>query len=220
MITTLADYEQYKNGQIGDEYDTVVIERVPHPSLLLEAKLFANKPQSMVKIEDVNGNRVVLEIPLRSVRAAYTTGANMLAGLPSDYELYYIISFGKSVITDVDLNAMMRWKNARRVTISDNSDVAFKLSQRIEDLHQLTQLENLSLDISPKTYMQLQAKPFLDGLKSLNYLGLYGSQIERNDILAFSANQEPVSGWNAERIVDEFQKWCAFTRIGADVWLE
>lgn len=220
VITTLADYEQYKNGLIGDEYHTVIIDRVPHPSLLSETKFFADKPQSIIKFGDINGNRVVLEIEAGSVRAAFTTGANMLAGLPNDFEFYYIVSFNKAIITDADLESIFTWENARRITISDNSDVAFKLSKRIESLKQLTHLENLSLDISPKTFMKLQAKPFLDGLDTLNYLGLYGAQIERNDILAFSANQQPVSGWEAERIIGHFQKWCSFNRIGADVWLE
>lgn len=219
-ITTIAEYDQFKNGEIGDDYDTVIIDRVPHPMLLLETKLFADKPQSIIKFEDVYGNRVILELGTGAVRAAYTTGKNWLTGLPSDFDLYYIVSFGKSAITDADLDSILTWEHARRITISDDSDVAFKLSQRIDDLKHLTALESLTLDISPQSYMKLQAKPFLDGLNSLNYLGLFGPQIERNDILAFSANQEPVKGWDGERVLGDFQKWCAFTRVGADVWFD
>lgn len=220
VIDTIDAYENFKHGIIGDEYDTVVIEKIDHPSLLLEANELSNKPQSMIKIEDNNGNRVTLELNTRTVRAAYRTGANMLPGIPLDYDVYYVAFYDKAEVTDADLDCMLQWKNAVRLTISDHSNVAFRLSQRLEELKQLKRLEYISLDVPAKSYTKLSTKPFLEELKSLNFLAFYGSNVERNEFMAFLASQEPVEGWNAEPIFGRFEKWVWFTRKGVDVWLE
>lgn len=220
VINTTKAYENFKYGIIGFEYDTVIIEKMEHPSLLLDAKELSNKPQSMIKIEDTNGNRVTLEPKTRTVRAAYRTGANMLSGIPLDYDVYYVAFYDKAEVTDADLDAILQWKNAIRLTITDNSNVAYRLSQRLDELKQLEHLENISLDVPAKFYTKLSTKPFLEGLKSLNLLGFYGPNVERNQFIAFLANQEPVEGWKAEPIFGRFEKWVWFTRNGVDVWFE
>lgn len=215
LINSIDDYDQFKRGQImhGQGYETVVIEGLADPSLLLDAQLFANNPQATIKMEDIDGNRVTLDLRTQTVRAAYRTGRNLLAGLPATFAEYHVAAFDKSAFTAADLDAMFRWKNVQRLRISGAHDVALTLSQRIGDFEKLPHLENLAVDVTPKSYTQLSASKFLKGVRSLQVVGFYGSDISMNDFLVFAANQKPVNGWISEQLITDYDRVLWYTRV-------
>lgn len=213
MINSIESYEQFKLGQIGHGFETVMIEELVHPNLLFDAKLFANNPQSLIKMTDIDGNQVTLELRTRTVRAAYRSGRNLLAGLPENFDEYHVAAFDKASFTAADLDTMFRWKNVKRLRISGANDVAVKLTERINDFKELSYLENFAVDVSIKSYMQLNASKFLKGIKSLKVVGFYGSDISMEHFLVFAANQKPVNGWTAEQFITDFDRVLWYTRV-------
>lgn len=162
-----------KQGRIGSVDDVVVVDWDAHPNVLSLPIEFANKPYHVIsfvdRADEFGSNTITLFPQRRRAGATFHSGANVTHGIPPNYS-EYMLNFhtGSNVFTD-NLDNILQWKEAKRLEIYDNmdNDVAFKLSQRVNDLSVFTKLRKLSLNIHRNTYQLLNLSAFLETLPVL-----------------------------------------------------
>lgn len=115
-INTPQLYEQFTAGQFDGQYTTVSITSGAHRNILAEAKLFGGNVNPKIVFSDEQGNSIELFTTERRVKAEYK-GASHLVNLPIDYEWYEILFEGSAQYAPADVDAMLKWKTAEKITL-------------------------------------------------------------------------------------------------------
>lgn len=83
---------------------------------------------------DIHNNYLRLSPKAQSVYGRFVSGKEILACLPRNY-VSYELSLGKDVvITTEDIEAMLTWREAKRILITDMANLAYDLCLRIDEM--------------------------------------------------------------------------------------
>lgn len=206
-ITTPEQYEQFKSSPIS-AFSIIHIESPAHPQILSEPKQFADASYREIHFTDVNGNRITLYPQVKAVFAFFREGENLTLGIPSHYKEYQIMSVNTAKITETDLDYILQWNSAVRLDISDRSDIAITLSNRVGELKAMTNLKILSLNIHHDSYGKLRVKPFLNELQSVQYVNILAGSLTNTEFQDFLKNQETFNRW----VVQIKNRWVVYRR--------
>lgn len=160
-----------------------------HPDILSLPKLFANATEfSSIDFVDERYNVIRLQPQVRFVIAELESGEDLILSLPESYRIYMIRLSVHATATEADLDYIVQWHQAEVLQISDafNSDVAYGLSQRLEQMKEMTQLKDIRLNVHRHSYKSLSVRSFLEQLPWLRTASFYKNFLsieERRDFV-------------------------------------
>lgn len=146
-----------------------------------------------VQIHDKYNNYLILSTSgFRSVHGRFVQGEKLLASVLRNYKTYDI-SLGKGVaVTTDDIDAMLTWREARVIQISDSADLAYDLSQRIHAIEKHWVLEELVFTVQRHSYKQLDVKKILDKVVMMSDAYFKASpDMTSDEMKEFANNQDP-----------------------------
>lgn len=82
--------------------------------------------------------------------------------MPTTYTQYEVRIDGFATATPADINAILQWKSAEKIVLTDQGDLLFKLMLRVDELSNLHNLEELTLGIHQQSYKSLYLREFLN----------------------------------------------------------
>lgn len=161
----------------------------------MEPKQFWNSSYQSIYFEDELGNAISIAPKQRRLSGIFSTGGDLTLGFPDNYEEYHIYHYNDSNVTAADLDYMMQWRDAVRVSIFDKSDVPRKLSQRVHEMKQMQHLKQLEFNINPAT--RLNVRLLLEELLELESVVFYGIALTDEQFDAFIDDQdvEDLEAW-------------------------
>lgn len=115
--------------------------------------------------------------------------------MPADYKVY---QFGVSKAVKVakaDIEYMFQWTNAKQLSIYGENVVAFELQKRLNKLKALTNLEEVSFDVSYGTYMKLRVNSFAGALPSLKKASFRAPTLSAGRFVMFIRSQTVPTAW-------------------------
>lgn len=129
----------------------------------------------------------------RRIVIDFRDGGIALSGIPTDYLEYYVTL--SSPLFDENIDSIVQWKQAQKLSIRDIDGVAVRLTQRIDEFKQLTDLWELQLYIQGHTYRRLKVATFIDNLPSLNGIVLTGVHMTKENMKTFREMNSIPSEW-------------------------
>lgn len=195
VIDTPQLYESLRKGQIDAHNQSIVVEAGAHPLPVTQPKHFQNAPYFMMRFNDFDGNRISIYPTLRFLYASLRFGPYLTRGMPNTYTDYYV-RFGDNAIaiTD-DISYILQWTGARRLLLLDKHNLAFELSQRIEEMRIMSDLMELTLSIQRESYIMLHVATFMTKLPSLQKLNLSVEALKDEEIQEFMEIQKIPKCW-------------------------
>lgn len=141
----------------------------------------------------------------RSVEAYYRqiqSDDSLLDFLPKSYEIYHV-TLDPTIKPDwADLVVVWQWKNAKQMTIRDVAGIyPYYLWDNETNLNVFKHLEELSFNVTPRSFNSLKIEPFFVDIQSLKTLNINVSTLDAPQI---------------EKFINE-QRGPAPTRMGGDV---
>lgn len=147
---------------------------------------------------DDQGNEIIISPGSRSTQAYFSNGKDLTAGIPSNYDQYFLVFNKAALVTSDDINNIVRWRDARRLSISDRGDVAYFLSKQMNEMQKMKRLRSLSLDVQRSTYKRLSLQQFLRKLPRLQIANFMASSLSDSEFAKFVRKQQPLKGWSLE----------------------
>lgn len=123
----------------------------------------------------------------------FRNGEIPLSGVPTDYLEYYVTLPPPLHVASID--SILQWKRVQRLSIRDVNGVALRLSRRIDELKQMTDLGELQLCIQGRTYSRIKVARFIDNLPSLQGIVLTGVHMTKEDMKRFIEMSDIPSNW-------------------------
>lgn len=115
-ITTPQLYKQFTAGDFDGQYATVSITSGAYRDILTQAKVLGGNVNPKIVLRDEHGSTIELFTTEKRVKAEYKGACNFV-NLPTDYQWYEILSEGNAHCEPADVNAMLKWKSAEKVTL-------------------------------------------------------------------------------------------------------
>lgn len=186
------------------------IHSTAHPHVLLQPLHFADAQLAEMTFQDGENNAIVIMPPFKNVFGSFNVGANLTAGIPTSYT-NYLLFFGDNVnVTATDLDYMFQWTAATQLAISDERDVAYQLSERLDGMRAMKRLKSLTLDIHRDAYKKLRIRGFLKRLPSLRHGFFEPKRLTEAEVEEFVRNQDVPMSWNVKvtrSFVEYSKKW-------------
>lgn len=193
VIDTPEEYRQFMDGHLTGDFQFVEISQSAGGYVNDVYNIPSLTKYRHVQIHDKYNNYLQLfPSGYRSVYGRFVQGEKLLASMPRDC-MKYDISLGKGVaVTTADIDAMLTWREALTIRITDSADLAYDLSQRIHAMEEKWLLEHLALTVQRHSYKQL------DVAKILKKVVLMGSayfdaspDMTAAEMKEFADNQDP-----------------------------
>lgn len=197
-IDTPELFNKLETGQIEGNHQTIYVECGAHPDVLSLPKRFWNATFQELHFCDGQGNEIVLSPGAHSVQAYLTAGKDLTLGIPSNYEQYFVFFDKEVVITPADIDTIIRWRNAVRLTISDHADLAYNLSKKMNEMRKMQRLRNLTLDVQPSSSTRLSLKQFVLKLPRLKQANFLAPSLTQAEFDKFIKKQQALKGWEIE----------------------
>lgn len=189
-IDTPVLYEQFVNGEIGDDYLGICIFATAHPNVLSLPKLFANHTYIFIRFEDEHQNVISTRAQQSHIQAVFMKGDNMIQHLPDNYSKVDLFITKKAALSSHDYDYLFQMKQLTNLLIKDRSNIAIDLSQRVSELGSLTNLAYMDLSVQPHSYKELKVGPFLLALPLIRIFNFEIGDLTRNQAIEFVENQE------------------------------
>lgn len=199
LVDTPEKFEQLKNGVFDDKYKRIEVTSDATPDVLLQPQHFANstfRSLAFISLDKAGDNEITIS-PGRYAHAAalFRSGENPLSGIPKDYP-YYVVTFAyPAVPTDENIDAILSWSRAFKIQISDQEDVAVKLTKRSAELKQLAKLGELHVTMQDDTYEKISVAALIENLPSLFEIDFSGMHMSDAQIKDFEVRNRVPSGW-------------------------
>lgn len=191
------EFEAFLAGAY-DDYYSITIADGAHEDILSQPKNFANSTIRRLTFVYEVYNHITIKTQLRVVEGTFINGTQVTRGIPSNYELY-MLKVSKDVkVVKEDINAICQWTTAKYLEIAGDNMIAFELQQRGNQLKELSQLQEISIDFSYRTYMKLRVKSFVDALKSLHKITFNTQSISKGRFDMFVKSQTVPVGWKCK----------------------
>lgn len=151
---------------------------------------------------DTHNNYLRLSPKAESVYGRFVQGKEILACLPRNY-VSYELSLGKDVvITTEDIEAMLTWREAGRIMVTDMANLAYDLSLHIDEMPKKWHLERLVLTVQRHSYKELNVKKLLDQVSMIGSARFEASpSMTADDLIAFYSKQGRLYPYNC-KIID------------------
>lgn len=178
------------NGQLALGYDEVHFLPGAHPEMLSLPKHYAtNTSFAFLRFEDEVDNSVILFPRRAEVEATLMKGENLTAFLPIHYLRYVLFVTKGAELTSADYSCIFKWRETTVLGIRDRVNVAHVLSDQIDEMKSLVDLEYLSLVLHDYSYAELDVSPFLIELPKLQSLHLNIDELTYQQAVDFMNNQ-------------------------------
>lgn len=173
-INTAANYTLLKQGKIGAAGDIIAVHWPAHPDILSEPIFFWNATKFSEisftsKSTPFPGDTITLRPSKRSAKALYITSEFALAGIPSNYTSYSLNFLSRVHVPSTVFDRIFQWQDTTSLEIldSDHHQIPMKLTEQIDGLSGLQNLQSLSLMIHKSTFKIFNVRPLLEKLPSL-----------------------------------------------------
>lgn len=143
VVQTPEQYEQLKAGLFGYNYAHVLIGEGAGPHIFQDIKKFAVSEYNSIHFADKMGNKFHVKPAEKLAFADLHFSQGLLRMLPTDYTQYII--FHGDALSPTDVDAIMQWKQAERIQIEGESDVASQLERRA--FNGLTNLKKIGIAV-------------------------------------------------------------------------
>lgn len=180
-------------GPATEELEITHIDANDYPTALILPKLFANG-SNITRFTD-GDNKITIYPYKKEVNAAFFSGENLTFGIPTNYRVYSLKFDNTARIIAEDIDNILKWQDATTLHISDNCDLAYDLSQRIDEMKEMRNLEQLGLSIQRKSYSYLNLELILLNLPALEYVTLNATQLTDAELVEFVERQLIIVGW-------------------------
>lgn len=131
-IFTPQDYALFKNGHLSR--DVTAIKCFPSAGCSFpEISQYASSVD--ITFMEGNGNMINTFARSRKVQAFLVNGQSFLEFLPHDFSTYSITINGGTIVTPADVNAILQWKSAKMIQITDNKNLALTLLLHINEFN-------------------------------------------------------------------------------------
>lgn len=164
-----------------------------YPTALILPKLFANG-ENVMRFTD-GDNEITIYPHKQEVNAVFFSGENLTFGIPPNYHVYSLKFDNTAQIIAEDIDNILQWQDANSLYVSDNCDLAYELSQRIDEMQEMRYLEQLGLSIQRKSYSNFNIELILLNLPALEYVTLNATQLTDSEFDEFVEKQLLVVGW-------------------------
>lgn len=212
VINTPQLYENLRKGQIDVHNQSIVVEAGAHPLPASQPKHFQDAPYFMMRFNDFDGNRISIYPTLRLLYASLRFGQYLTRGMPNTYKDYYIRFRDNAIVTTDDISHILQWTGVRSLFLFDKSNLAFELSQRIEEMKEMSELVELTLSIQRESYIMLQVRTFMRQLPSLQKLNLSVEALKEEEIEEFMEIQKISKRWKI--VYDEKNRIISYQHVG------
>lgn len=194
QISTPEEYQQLKNGQIGQKVESIQILPGANADLIDAHQLALSRQYYSIKVHDKNNNYVhTMPREFASVTGRFVQGGNHLAHLPRDYLVYDIVLRQGAIDTDADISGILTWNSAQEIKIVDNANLAYDLSLRMHELDEKMVLQTIILTVQRHSYKQLDVRLFLSKMDILGYMTLQASPDMRpGEMIEFGISQNTI----------------------------
>lgn len=128
-----------------NQYKFVNISAGAHPSILSQVKLFTESTVPRIRFNDEHGNNIELFNSEKRVRADYHGDTNLI-DLPTDYSWYQILFDKTSNYTPADVDTMLNWKLAEKVSLVFAGKVPMEREPFWKRLHELEVANDIRME--------------------------------------------------------------------------
>lgn len=200
-MDTPEKYEQLKQGHFDNKYSYVKVSAGAHPDVLLQPQYLVNASfQALSFIAKADGNEdvvnmIVIYPNVSYADAFYVDGENPLSGIPTTYSEYRVFYQQPAKPTAENINSILHFAQAKKLSVNDRNGVALDLYKRIEDLSKFKQLRVLNLCIQKATYKELKVAAFMENLISLREITFVGNDMSDEQVKEFYSMNVIPSNW-------------------------
>lgn len=165
---------------------------------MLQPQHFANSTFATLTFTST-GNDTITIFPGRRGKAQvlFMKGENSLSGLPTRYFEYNISYVQSAKPTTENIDSILQWQRARKISIRDQDDVAISLTQRTDELKKLQQLSLLDLYMQHDTYDKLTVATFIQSLESLDEISFTRNNMTDAQMKEFEATNTVPPNWRS-----------------------
>lgn len=212
-------FAQFERGQIGEGVARVHVRASAHPHILSQPRRFENASSPIIEFVDTDSilsqspqiNTIHIYPHSRCAAGQFYNGFDLLGGMPDNYVGYKLAYAKHSFVSRDDVNAILSWKAAQALDISDDSGVIGQLYRRRDEFAALENLQVLKLNVHPADLPAIALNAFFDIFPQLYRVDFRFVQFqEAEDIQAFvSAQQIPEQ---FKRIVSVHEGTVSFLR--------
>lgn len=223
-------YAEFKAGQIGAGYKSIVVTSRAHPDVLSEAKCklgdakstnlqiqpcgdvtseeeniflqacFINAQNEQIQFRDSSENIISIFPHINTVQAEFNNGKQLTRYLPTKYEDYKILYKNIAILNNTDLDYIANLSNAKFVWLGQYFLVDLGLAERIAGMSKMTRLEEIVVEIRPVN-LEIQLDPFLLIVPNLKKaMFLLPSFLNSQQQRTFADNQHVPDLWRMEFI--------------------
>lgn len=176
------------------ESEIIHIETIEYPSALILPKVYGANAKQIMRFTD-DRNEITIYPVTKRVEAHFYTGENRTFGIPSDYKSYTVNFDENTKIIPADVDYILQWHNATALFLLDNSNLAVDFMQRIDEMKELRNLEELELSVQRDSYGELFVDRFLFNLPALEYVTLTATQLTHEEFEQFVDKLPLTVGW-------------------------
>lgn len=185
-----------------DQNTRIVIDSRADPNILSQVKDFWDHPYSTMEFQEwdpqfIRNNVIIYtEYSVKKLFAGYNSGDGRLLGLPTQYNYYFIRMGGEASLNTADFDYIFQWKNLTTFSLeTPDGNVGNYFNQHMNELATLNQLDEMTFNVVPKTYQQLQVLPFLEQLPSLKYITIVFNSIKNKEMRDYVVSQNIPRTW-------------------------
>lgn len=132
--------------------------------------------------------------------AHFQNGENPLAGVPKRHIDYNICYVYPAKPTAENIDSILSWKQAEKLSIFDYGDVTISLTKRSTELGGLSRLSQLSLYVQNTTYKEVNVGAFIENLPSLYQIEFRCNSMSLEQMEDFRARNTIPSTWQAQTL--------------------
>lgn len=190
---------QFQNREITDDLHRVSIYTGAHPDVLSLPSHFANYTNSYeILFMDFSPQLSFVSIyPNRKeIIAAFNNRNSVIRSLPNTFEIYKI-RLSKTIVTLDDIDYLLQWTSVKVLWFNDSvkDDFANILCQRIVDIKFNTQIEELSLNVQNKSYLNWNIQPYLKQMPNIRLIRLSMVRLNKEQMIEFLERQDLPIDW-------------------------
>lgn len=185
-----------KQGGYGEAYKAIHVLPTAKPDMATDVKLFADR-RDLKQIyfwisssEIIAHSLITLKPHASDITAVFGNVRGRLLSFPAHYLEYLILVTNEVPVTDAELNYVLEWNSAERLFISNQSDLAFRLSKRGEALKGMANLEDIYSSVDQSIYRRFKVEPFFEHMPSLTTAHFDRKGLTDAQWLHFIENQE------------------------------
>lgn len=179
-----------------------------HPDILSLATHPLPHKYRQIAFVDADGNRIYT-YPIAAettVVAAFRSGANLTAQLPTNFRRYSL-TYGPNVtVAAADIGHILKLRNAVMLHINCPQDVAFELSQQTTaQLGAMVSLRFLQFNMPASSYGKFDVRKFTDTVTYLEQITVDTHALTAEQVTAFVNNQGKIDNWRVKVVAGVVQ---------------